>query len=107
MIGDDHDLYVSNRDIILRMHDGGLQRISETHPFYNPLHYVLLFSHDDDGWYVDIPLTVFAKRERVMTMQFYFYRLQIRDRDWFNNTGHLYQQYIVDQYAKIEQNHLN
>ncbi|CAB5176430.1 unnamed protein product [Rhizophagus irregularis] len=40
-------------------------------------------------------------------MQFYSYRLQIRDGDWIQNAGRLYQQYIVDQYAKIEQNRLN
>jgi len=40
-------------------------------------------------------------------MQFYFYRLQIRDSDWLHNARRLYQQYIIDQYVKIEQNHLN
>ena len=40
-------------------------------------------------------------------MQFYSYRLQIRDGDWIQSASRLYQQYIVDQYAKIEQNHLN
>ena len=49
MIGDGYDLDASNRDIILRMCDGGLQRISESHPSYDPLHYVLLFSQGDDG----------------------------------------------------------
>ena len=43
MIGDGHDLHSSNRNIILRIRDKGLQRISETHPSYDPLHYVLLF----------------------------------------------------------------
>src|SRR6266498_3278355 len=40
-------------------------------------------------------------------MQFYSYRLQIKDRDWIQHASHLYQQYIIDQYAKIEQNRLN
>src|ERR1700722_9526842 len=40
-------------------------------------------------------------------MQFYSYRLQIRDGDWLQYAGRLYQQYIVDQYAKIEQERLN
>jgi len=56
---------------------------------------------------VDVPLAGSVKRERVTTMQFYSYRLQIRDGDWLHNAGRLYQQYIVDQYAKIEQNRLN
>jgi len=53
---------------------------------------------------VDVPLIGSVKRERVTAMQFYSYRLQIRDGDWLQSAGRLYQQYIVDQYAKIEQN---
>src|SRR5204862_90090 len=43
MIGDGHNINPINRDIHLKLHDGGLQRISETHPSYDPMHYVLLF----------------------------------------------------------------
>ncbi|PKY39566.1 hypothetical protein RhiirA4_312718, partial [Rhizophagus irregularis] len=50
MIGDGYDVDPSNRDILLRLRDGGLQRISELHPSYDPLHYVLLFPNGDDGW---------------------------------------------------------
>ena len=56
MIGDGNDINPTNRDICLRLHDGSLQRISETHPSYDPLHYVLLFPRGDDGWYINIPL---------------------------------------------------
>src|SRR6266498_3554286 len=48
---------------------------------------------------VDLPLIGSRRRKRVTQMQFYSYRLQ--------SAGRLYQQYIVDQYAKIEQNRLN
>src|SRR3990170_7150158 len=107
MVGDGHELHPSNRDILLRLRDGGLQKISECHPSYDPLHYILLFPNGDDGWHLDISLAETAKRERVTTMQFYSYRLQIRNEDWLQKAGRLYQQYIVDQYAKIEQNRLN
>ncbi len=90
MIDNSHDLHVSNCDIILRICDRSLQRISEMHLFYDPLYYMLLFLYGNDSWHMNIPLTVFAKRKRVTTMQFYSYRLQIRDRDWFNNAGRLY-----------------
>ena len=33
--------------------------------------------------------------------------MQIRNEDWIQSASQLYQQYIVNQYAKIEQNHLN
>src|SRR6266498_3077564 len=43
MIGDGYDINLSNRDILLRLHNGGLQRISELHLSYDILHYILLF----------------------------------------------------------------
>jgi len=43
-------------DIILHWVGGGLQCISETHPAYTPLHYVLLFPYGEVGWHVGIPL---------------------------------------------------
>jgi len=43
MIGDGYNIDITNRNIHLRLRKGGLQRISETHPSYDPLHYVLLF----------------------------------------------------------------
>ncbi|CAG8661536.1 18179_t:CDS:2 [Rhizophagus irregularis] len=107
MIGDGCDIEPSNRNILLRQREGGLQKISELHPSYDPLHYVLLFPRGDNGWHPDIPLLRSRKRNRVTQMQFYSYRLQIKNGDWIQNTGRLYQQYIVDQYAKIKQNRLN
>src|SRR5438105_2960695 len=107
MVGNGHELHMANHDILLMMRNGGLQRISEIHLSYNPLHYVLLFLNGDNGWHVNIPLISSGKREKVTAMQFYSYQLQIRDGYWLQSAGHLYQQYIVDQYTKIEQNRLN
>ena len=107
MIGDGCDIEPSNRDILLSQRDGNLQKIFELHPSYDLLHYALLFPKNDDGWHANIPLIGSGKRKRVTQMQFYSYRLQIRDENWIQSAGQLYQQYIVDQYAKIEQNHLN
>ncbi|CAI2193397.1 11756_t:CDS:1, partial [Funneliformis geosporum] len=39
MIGDGYNIELINQDIVLRLHNKGLQRISETHPSYDPLHY--------------------------------------------------------------------
>lgn len=55
MVGGE-DIETCGRDIILRMRDGGLRRISEWHRSYAPLHYVLLFPQGQDGWSYDIPL---------------------------------------------------
>ncbi|CAG8688462.1 9249_t:CDS:2 [Dentiscutata erythropus] len=41
-----------------------IMRISEFHPSYDPLYYVLLFPRGDDGWHINIPLIGAVKRER-------------------------------------------
>ncbi|PKK57972.1 hypothetical protein RhiirC2_671064, partial [Rhizophagus irregularis] len=111
MVGDGYEVEPSNQDIVLNLCDGTLQRISELHPSYDPLQYVLLFPNGDDGWHLDVPLTdnfrLNTQRDMVTPMQFYSYRLQIRPSNWLQRAGHLYQQYVVDQYSKIEQHRLN
>ena len=69
------------------LHEGGLQKISELHPSYDPLQYVLLFPRGDDGWHENISLTRSNVRKRVTQLQYYSYRLQIRDGDWIQSAG--------------------
>ena len=90
MIGNDHELHTANWDILLKMHDGRLQRISEIYSLYDLLHYVLLFSRDNDSWHVNVSLIDSVKQERITAMQFYSYWFQIRDGDWLQNAGYLY-----------------
>ncbi|KAH9916490.1 uncharacterized protein B0H18DRAFT_850728, partial [Fomitopsis serialis] len=44
-----------HRDIVLRLQGGGLKRVSNLHPLYLPLHYVMLFPRGDQGWHMNIP----------------------------------------------------
>ncbi|RIA79292.1 hypothetical protein C1645_841042 [Glomus cerebriforme] len=74
MVGDGYEIEPSNRDIVLNLCNGTLQRISELHPSYDPLQYVLLFPNSDNGWHLDIPLTENTQRKMVTPMQFYSYR---------------------------------
>ena len=37
------------RDIVLRLHGGQLERFSNLKPAYSTLHYVLLFPNGEDG----------------------------------------------------------
>ena len=37
------------RDLVLCLHDGTVQYISDMHPFYDALHYVCLFPNGDRG----------------------------------------------------------
>ncbi|XP_053100132.1 uncharacterized protein LOC128322591 [Hemicordylus capensis] len=82
--------------------------------------YPLLFPYGDQSWGIDIPLQHRPQallgltnqsqtpRVRVSQMQYYGYRLSIRDiYNPFLNAGRLTQQYIVDAYVKTEANRLN
>ena len=102
----------SSRDIVLyrRSTDDPqghkIIHIHETHPKYDPLHYVLLFPYGEDGWHVGIKQN--NSERQISPMEFYSYRLMQRSN--FNiilKSGRLLHQYIVDQYAKIEQERLN
>ena len=94
------------RDIVLHAHGGGIKRITETHRTYDFLHYVLLFPLGNDGWHVGIAHN--RVRGNVTALEFYCYRLMIRGGvNHLHLSGRLFHQYIVDIYAKIEQQRLN
>ena len=134
MVGDGQQPEPSHRDIIISLHDSHQKRVSELHRSYIPLHYVLLFPRGDDGWHPWIPVhgapliaeedahdseeddqpqdddcRHTAKRKHITIMQFYAYRLQVRigEGRGLHLAGRLFQQYIVDAYAVMEQNRLN
>jgi hypothetical protein len=62
----------STRDLILCLHDGSVQFISDMHQFYDALHYVLMFPHGDRGWHEEL------KRDGISENDFAAYRLQYR-----------------------------
>ena len=116
------------RDIILHLKDGPLQRISEIHPLYLPLHYVLLFPYGELGWHPHIELmnneesisdddieqledqetAVVRKSKCVTQRQWYAYHLHIRMQPTtLFYAGSLFQQFIVDAWAQLEQSRLN
>ena len=99
---------VGERDIIVRRHDNGqLQRMDTLAPAYDPLQYPLLFPKGEDGWTTGI--TQQGSSRRVTMRQFYAYRLQVRVNEAaiLHYAGRLFQQYVVDMAAKVEQNELN
>ncbi|CAG8471598.1 824_t:CDS:2 [Acaulospora morrowiae] len=49
MVGNGYEMKSSSRDILFRLCNGSLQRISEFCLSYNPLHYILLFLRGNDG----------------------------------------------------------
>ncbi|CAG8729517.1 7496_t:CDS:1, partial [Dentiscutata erythropus] len=48
MVDNGYEINSTNRNILLRLCNGSLQRISECHSLYDPLHYVLFLSEGDD-----------------------------------------------------------
>lgn len=101
-----------SRDILLRKRGGGLQQISELHPGYAPLQYVLLFPRGENGWHPDIPIVDPEgrrhHRKRVTFTRFVAYRLHTRrgQSPALLRGGRLLQRYLVDMWAAADQNNL-
>lgn len=100
------------RDIVLRSRDDNLQKISELHRSYDSLQYPLMLCRGEDGYAINVSqvdaITGAPLRKTVSCMNYYCYRIMTR-RNNFNpliRYGVLTNQYLVDQYAKIESERL-
>ena len=103
-------------DVVLYRKDGAKQSINNVHRCYDPLHYVLLFPHGEDGWFNGIKCMVKNEEDNtyhpgtrnISMRDFYAYRLQVRYRGEellspsIFRSGRLFQEYVVDNWAKIE-----
>ncbi|CAF1307362.1 unnamed protein product [Rotaria sp. Silwood1] len=98
----------THRQIALHLRGKDLEIISILHPHCDPVIYLLLFPRGDEGWHPDLEKTDRSRnRTRVSMLQFYSYRLAIRQIfTAIHYAGKLFQQYIVDAYVKTEQNRL-
>jgi hypothetical protein len=108
MVGDPSD----HRDIILNLKEGGLKRIYETHRSYDALQYPLMFCRGEDGYgfnlkHVD-PHTRQPTTKNISSREFYAYRIMVREGDanHIHNFKQLFNQYLVDMYAKVESERL-
>ncbi|XP_016165030.1 uncharacterized protein LOC107607615 [Arachis ipaensis] len=91
IVGDDVETMIHERDIKVQTHAGSLRRIQEFVGYYDPLQYPLLFPFGTHGWDIN-------------TRTYNSYMLQIRpdDHSTVLQAGRLLQQYVVDNYVKIE-----
>ena len=111
--GDGSEERSDHRDIVLHLRGGALKRISHLHPSYASLHYVLLFPYGEDGWHPDIPAHLGPEGQqrsaKVSQRAFYAHRLHARPgiQPALFWGGKLFQQYVVDAWASVEQNMLN
>ncbi|XP_028092146.1 uncharacterized protein LOC114292392 [Camellia sinensis] len=92
------------RDIIVQSTSGHLLNIADIVGYYDPLQYPLLLPYGSYGWDTNTK----SNDGRTVTCDFYSYMLQIRpgDKSLFLRGGCLLQQYVVDNYVKIESNKL-
>ena len=113
----DGDQIRGSQDIILYRNSGQpLQRISDVHPLYPCLRYVLLFPTGQLGWhpkilYQTVEEGAQSKRKHVTMAEYQRYRLFIRPSDVESNhlflTGNLFQEYVCETWAVTEKNRLN
>jgi hypothetical protein len=94
------------RDIILKKQSGQLQRIKSTHQGYDSLSYPILFPHGQPGWTPTLMRNQ-TDSKKITLMDYTKYYLQCRSTfNILHYAGRLFQQYVVDQYARIEQDRL-
>ena len=93
------------RNIILRDKDGKNFSINEMNPMYDPLHYPLMFPHGDVGYSYNCNWS--SSEQNTTVLKHYQQIMQIRPSKPLYLFSRLYQEYVCDQYAKIEGWRLN
>jgi len=112
--GDGSENVQDSRDIVIQHQGGALRRISHLHQSYSSLHYVLLFPRGENDWHTNIPLQLqdgqIARAKKVTQILYYAYHLFTRPQNVDSNNifygGRLFQQFVCDAWASIEQNNL-
>ncbi|GMF49014.1 unnamed protein product [Phytophthora fragariaefolia] len=99
------------RDLYVVAKDHSLLRLFETDEKYDPLPYPLLFPYGDLGWtYTDVYANgaKYRNKRRMSLSEHVAYRLfqKVDDQAALHQGGRLFQQWVVDQRAKCEQEQL-
>ena len=103
---------LSERDIVLQNRAGALQIISDLHPAYVPLYYVLLFPYGENGWHPALTLGGSSESnstaKRLTQTRYVAYRLQVHKNEYsaLLRGGRLLQRFMVDMFASIDQSRL-
>jgi len=100
-------------DVIIQDRGGGLRRISNLHANYMALQYPILFPRGEQGFKLGIKYSrsgtlPVRTRDEVTMLEYYAFRLQQRrcEATTLIRGDRLFQQYIVDAFASIEENRL-
>ncbi|XP_070666718.1 uncharacterized protein [Malus domestica] len=114
LIVGDIGLADSNRDIIIESKSEGLKRVTKLNPKFMSLQYPLLFPYGEDGYRPDLKWNKNykgseTKRQRIPMRAFIAYQIQEREPclTTLLKGGRLFQQYLVDSYATLEEDRLD
>ncbi|KAL0413453.1 UNVERIFIED_CONTAM: ATP-dependent DNA helicase PIF6 [Sesamum radiatum] len=101
LVGGEEIMDANDRDIIVQSTTGRLFNIKEYSSYYDPLQYPLLLPYGTYGWDCDFHS---FQGNRITCCDYYAYILQIRGAipSILLHGGRLLQQYVVDNYVKIE-----
>ena len=113
----DVDTCINSRDIIVRARGGPLYRMTECHPAYVALHFLLLALTGQLGWNPDMryrrirnTLALSNQRTRLTLCDFLQFRLHIRnpslESDHYFRSKALLQEYIVEMWLATEHSRL-
>ena len=99
------------RDIIVYPKDAPCETISYMSANCDPMTYPMIFPRGDLGWIHGTQHTLehrTSKRHAITLLQFYSYRLAVRQTfSAIHYVGKLFQQYVVDAYVKTEASRLD
>ena len=118
LIPRNEDGEIGRRNIVVRrrgtLNSNGnevLDPISVSRRAYDPLSYVLLFPNGRDGWYPELRFSSAddVRRTKITPMMYYGWHLFERAGAFSTmlHTARLFQQYLVDQFCKVEAGRLS
>ncbi|XP_061993673.1 uncharacterized protein LOC133711585 [Rosa rugosa] len=101
IVGADDAENLKGRDIVVQTRQGQLLNVQDCAGYYDPLQYPLLLPYGTYGWDVNSRNN---DGKKLTCRDYYAYILQIRphDESILLRGGRLLQQYVVDNYVKIE-----
>jgi len=101
-----------NRDILLQKRSNKYLRVQETDKSYDALQYPLMFWRGGDGYHFNLKQIVSVSglntNKKISAMDFYACRIMIRKnpKNYLLRYNQLFNQFIVDMYAKIKNQRL-
>ncbi len=78
--------------------------VSPLNPLYEPLQHPLFFPHGSAGWHIDL-ISLNPPHKNISQIEYYRQRILTDAR--FGMLGRLLNEYLVDMFSSMEENHLN